>query len=51
MVLPQKAESEEQVDETQDKINGLDTCVRHSPKGRKCGASVILVRKRKENGF
>jgi len=45
VMLPQKTESSEQVDETQNKINHeTDACDRHSPKGCGCSAGVISVR-------
>jgi len=52
VMLPQKTESSEQVDETQNKINHeTDACDRHSPKGCGCSAGVISVRERTGNGF
>ena len=52
VMLPQKTESSEQVDEMLNKINcETEVCDRHSPKGGGCSEGVLSVRERTENGF
>ena len=50
VMLPQKTESSEQVDEMLNKINReTEVCDRHSPKGGGCSEGVLSVRERTEN--